>query len=60
MTLLGEFDVLLCRFEHGARDPAPFVDDRVGGFGDDPRAEAHRPRRSRAPAGQHTVGITGQ
>jgi hypothetical protein len=40
-------------------DLTPFVDDRVGGFGDDPRAGAHRPRRRRADAGEHAVAVAG-
>jgi hypothetical protein len=54
-----EFDILLGGFEHGASDAAPPVDDGVRGFGDDPGAKTHRPRRGRAAACLHAVGITG-
>jgi len=59
-TLLGKFDVFLGRLEKGAVDAAPLVNDGVGGFGDDLRPEAHRPRRGRAATGQHAVAIAGQ
>src|SRR5215469_15428352 len=35
------------------------VDDGVCGLGDNPGAEAHRPRRGRAAASLHAVGIAG-
>src|SRR5215813_10017258 len=54
-----EFDILLGGFEHGAGDAAPLVDDGVRSLGDDPGAKAHRPRRGRAAASLHAVGIAG-
>jgi hypothetical protein len=54
-----EFDILLGGFEHGTGDAAPLVDDGVCGLGDNPGAEAHRPRRGRAAASLHAVGIAG-